>query len=111
MWTLRFFLEGRTQYSREEIQGLKERPSRDGPAWGSIPHAAACYCLFDIGSYPSQADLELTISKDDLELFASASLTEVLGFIGRVPLCLVHVALWSLNPAFRASTLSTKLYL
>jgi len=55
MWMLRFFLEGRTKYSPEEIQGqraeqgLKKRSSRDCSTWGSIPYAATkpshyCWC-------------------------------------------------------------------
>jgi len=45
MWMLHSFLEGRTKYSWEEIQGqrveqgLKKGSFIDGPTWGSIPYA------------------------------------------------------------------------
>jgi hypothetical protein len=41
---------GGAKYSQEEIwrqsveQGLKERPSRDCPTWGSIPYTVRHYC-------------------------------------------------------------------
>jgi hypothetical protein len=52
MWMLQCFLEVWTKYSQEEIwrqfveQRLKEKPSRDCPTWGSIPHTTTkprCY--------------------------------------------------------------------
>jgi hypothetical protein len=44
VWMLQFFLEGRTEYSMEEIwrqsveQRRKERPSIDCLTWGSFPY-------------------------------------------------------------------------
>jgi hypothetical protein len=53
VWILRFFLEGRTKYTWEELQRhcveqrLKKRPSRDCPTCGSVPYTVTTliqYC-------------------------------------------------------------------
>ena len=44
MWMLQWFLDGWTKYSQEKIYKIvkyrKERPSKNCPTWGSIPHTA-----------------------------------------------------------------------